>query len=80
MTSDELAEILRRMYNDGLPKGRGATGIHVFAIKYARELRGLTNRHFVQMCLQVGMPAAYATEINKGRNLAEYVEVVKEFP
>ena len=80
MTVDELAQILREMYNAGLPEGRGVTAIHLFGIKYAYELRHLTNSHFRQMCSQVGMSNAYSTEINKGRNLADYVEIVKDFP
>ena len=80
MTVDELAQILRRMYDAGRPKGRQVTAIHLFGIKYAYELRHLTNVSFRQMCSQVDMSETYSTEINKGRNLAEYVEVVKDFP
>ena len=67
----EAAEILRTMYREA-PKDETVVQIHLFGIKYARELQGLSLRDIVA---QAGLSHTYATEINKARNLAKYVTV-----
>ena len=70
MTIQELADELGRMYNTA-PQGEQVMMIHLFGIKYADELRGLSLNDLAE---QAGIPRSYGTEINKGRNLAKYVE------
>ena len=77
MTVDEAARMLKEMYAVGATKGRGraTTGIHLFGIKYADELSGLSVKEIV---LKAGISDKYVTEVNKGRRLAEYVKVIKD--
>lgn len=70
MTVEEAARVLRNVY-DSPPGGRKSTAIHLFGIKYANELRSLSIREVVN---RSGIPD-YVAEINKGRNLAEYVKL-----
>lgn len=53
------------------------TGIHLFAITYADEIAHLSAQEIVS---QAGIAPSYATEIQDGRRLAEYVQVVNDFP
>ena len=69
MTLEEAGRELREMY-DTAPRGEQTTHIHLFGIKYADELHGLTNQAIVD---QSGIPNTYATEVAKGCRLARYV-------
>ena len=71
MNSQQLAEELSRMYNTA-PRGEQVAMIHLFGIKYANELRGVGLSDLAE---QAGISRAYGTEINKGRNLAKYVDL-----
>lgn len=71
MDSQQLADELGRMYNTA-PRGEQVTMIHLFGIKYANELRGLGLSDLAE---QAGISRSYGTEINKGRNLARYVQL-----
>jgi hypothetical protein len=73
MTINELSSVLKEMYENA-PKGDRVAMIHLFGIKYANEIRSseyspreiLKNAH---------MHESYQVEINKGINLAKYVNV-----
>ena len=71
MDVTEAAEILSSMYR-GAAKGEMVVQIHLFGIKYARQLQDLSLSDVVS---QAGLSHTYATEINKARNLAKYVTV-----
>ena len=71
MDAIKAGQILRQMY-DQAPKGEMATQIHLFGVKYARELELLSLKDVVE---QAGISGSYVTEVNKGKNLAKYVTV-----
>ncbi len=71
MNLTEAAEKLREMYETA-PDGEKAVRIHLFGIKYAGELAGL---NLATVAERAGISRSYGTEINKGRNLARYVEL-----
>jgi hypothetical protein len=79
MTIDEAARILRRMYDAGgsSDKRRRSTAVHLFGIKHADDLWHLSLKEIVR---QAGLPDSYSDEVSKGRALAEYVQVVNDFP
>ncbi len=69
MTGQEAGRKLREMY-DSAPYGEQVAQIHLFGIKYADELEGLTNAEIVR---HSGLYESYITEVAKGRRLAKYV-------
>ena len=69
MTLDELAEVLRNMW-DSAPKGGKTPMVHLFGIRYADELEGMDLAALAELA---GRPRSMGTEIRKGRNLAQYV-------
>ncbi len=73
MTVYELSCILRNMY-DNAPHGDQTAMIHLFGIKYAKEIRinGYTPK---EILIAANMPESYQVEINKGIKLANYVFV-----
>ncbi len=71
MNIDEAAKILRRAYRRA-PEGRQATTVHLFGIKYADELASMSLKQLVE---KAGLSPSYQVELNKGRNLAEYVNL-----
>ena len=75
MNIDEAAKILRRAYRRA-PEGRQATTVHLFGIKYADELASMSLKQLVE---KAGIRPAYQVELNKGRNLAQYVDL-KDVP
>ena len=78
MKPEQAADILRSMYDDGRKSGgKAVLAIHMFGIIYAKEISSLNVKDILAIAR---MPASYATEISKGRALAEYVTVVKDFP
>ena len=72
MDATEAADILRGMYL-GARKGEMVVQIHLFGIKYAKQLQGLSLSDVVS---QAGLSSTYVTEVNKGRNLSKYVTVI----
>lgn len=74
MTVGEAALELKRAYERGKRRGQTALHIHLFGIKYAAELRSLSIQEVVN---RAGIPD-YAAEINKGRNLADYVQIKED--
>ena len=77
MTVDEAARILREMYYAGEGTGLMVTGIHLFGILYADDLESLSIPDIIS---RAGLCPSYRTEVQKGKNLAEYVKVVNAFP
>ena len=75
MTEQEAGAILRRAYN-GAPYGQKVLAVHLFGIKYARELDYLQLDRVVR---QAGIAPPYATELNKMRNVGAYVKI-KDMP
>ena len=71
MSLQQLADELRQMY-DTAPLGEQVTMIHLFGIKYAAEIGQFTPAAIVQCA---GLRQSYGTEVNKGRNLAKYVDL-----
>lgn len=71
MQIDQGSKILAQMYQEALPKEK-ALSIHLFAIKYADQIRDMSAKDIV---VGAGLPESYKTEIRKGINLAKYVEV-----
>lgn len=71
MTVNEAANILREMYRKA-PKGGKATSIHLFGIKYAKELNGLS---IADIADQATGNESYQVEIRKGIRLAKYVRL-----
>ena len=69
MTLEDAGRILREMY-DTAPEGEKVAHIHLFGIKYASELAGLTNTEIVR---KAGIHESYHSEVAKGRRLAKYV-------
>ena len=74
MTVGEAALELKKAYELGKRRGRIALHIHLFGIRYADDLRSLSLREVVK---RAGVPN-YVSEINKGRNLAEYVQLKED--
>ena len=72
MNIDEAAIILKEMY-DGAPRGEKTTSAMLFGIKYAHELEGVPTTEIVA---RSGLPKSYEMELNNGKNLARYVEVI----
>ena len=77
MDSDQLVEKLKEMYY-GAAKGEEVAMIHLFAIKYAREL-GSTPSTVIARQAQLKNTNSYHTEISKGRKLAKFVDVKPEY-
>ena len=66
-----MADELRKMY-DTAPKNEQVLHPHLFGIKYTDELTRFSPASVVE---RAGIPRSYGTEVNKGRNLARYVEL-----
>ena len=75
MNIDEAAKILRSAYYQA-PHKRQKTALHLFGIKYADELAHMPLKQLVE---KAGIPSSYDTELNSGRNLAQYVNL-KDVP
>lgn len=70
MTVEELAAKLKCVHKNA-PEGKKAVRVHLFGIKYAAELADISIKELAKLA---GIPG-YAAEVNKGRNLAEYVDI-----
>ncbi len=71
MKIDQASKILAKMYANAA-KGRKAASIHLFGIQYAEQIKNMSARDIV---IGADLPESYKTEIRKGINLAEYVQV-----
>ena len=77
MNVSEAARRLREQYDAGDQVGKAAVAIHLFAVQHADALSRLPIHEVLQ---QAGLPKSYYTEVRKGINLAEYVQVTRSFP
>ena len=75
MNIDEAAKILRSAYRRA-PERRQMTALHLFGIKYADELASMPLEQLVE---KAGIRPSLHVELNKGRNLAQYVDL-KDVP
>jgi hypothetical protein len=73
MTSDELANELKSMYLNA-EKGESVTMIHLFAIKYAKEIKN-SGVSMLSIAETANIGGSYGTEISKGVRLAKYVSL-----
>lgn len=68
---DNLVRLLREAWADA-PAGQIVVRIHLFGIRHARELEGVNLKALAEAA---GVPVTYATEINKGMRLADWVDL-----
>jgi len=73
MTKNKLGEILHRMYTEA-ERGEKVAMIHLFGIKYAQDIKALTNG--TELAKLSKIKATYATEISKGMKLSKYVRAI----
>jgi hypothetical protein len=73
MTLKELGEKLNEMYNNA-PKGSSVVMIHLFGIKYAKEIKA-SNFSQKDIIKQSGISTSYFAELNKGVKLAKFVVI-----
>lgn len=71
MQINQASKILREMYQKADKKEK-AVSIHLFGIKYAQQIEGISAKDIV---IGADLPESYKTEVRKGINLAKYVEV-----
>ena len=74
MELTEAARLLRHAYASA-PEGKKLVYIHLFAIKYADEIRNLSYTRLVDLS---DIPTACHSEIWRALNLAEYVELKQD--
>ena len=73
MTINELGAALGNLYHNA-PKGEAVAWIHLFGIKYAKELnQSPFNKK--EIARAANIPQSLGTEISKGMKLAQYVTV-----
>ena len=73
MTINQLGKALSDLYHNA-PKGEAVAMIHLFGIKYAKELNeGRFNKKEVAKAANI--PESFGTEISKGIKLSKYVSV-----
>lgn len=72
MEIEKASELLAGMYGAKVGGGK-AIAVHLFAIRYAKKIQGLPVKEIVD---GAGLPPSYKTEIRKGINLAEHVELL----
>jgi len=70
MTIGEAAKILKEMHRSA-PPGEKYAMIHLFGIKYAEQIKGMSLSKLLSLA---EMRESYATEIYKGIRLAPHVE------
>lgn len=78
MTVDELAEKLKEEYRHA-PNDEKAVSVVLFSIKYASEMKGMTNAEIARKACLV-KPDSYNQEIGYGRKLAKYVTLNDNTP
>ena len=74
MELTEASRLLRHVHATA-PEGKKMVYVHLFAIKYADEIRNLSYTRLVDIS---GIPMAYHIEIWRALNIAEYVELKEE--
>jgi hypothetical protein len=73
MTPLDLGERLRDMHHSALD-GETVCMIHLFGVRFATEIRAC-GASCKDIAKATGINESYAVEINKGVNLARYVQV-----
>ncbi|MCL6272340.1 hypothetical protein M3P05_20700 [Sansalvadorimonas sp. 2012CJ34-2] len=73
MNQKNLSEKLNEMYFNA-PKGETATMVHLFGVKYSKEIEACEYSP-KEIAKLAGISENYGVEINKGKNLAKYVKV-----
>lgn len=73
MDAEELAAELRKQY-DNASRNESACQIHLFGIRYARELQscGVPLKRILELS---GVSMGYLSEVSKGIKLARYVRL-----
>jgi len=71
VTIEEAAKALQRMCATA-EKGEKVVQIHLFGIKYADQLDGMS---LPDIAVGAGLGESFKTEIRKGMKLAKYVEL-----
>jgi hypothetical protein len=71
MTIEEAAKLLKAMVQKGKAANEIVVQIHLFGIKYAEEIAGMSLQELTE---RAGISETYKTEIRKGMNLARYVQ------
>jgi hypothetical protein len=56
-------------------KGEAVVMIHLFGIKYAKEIRE-SGESMKAIALAGGIPESFGTEVAKGVKLSKYVEII----
>jgi hypothetical protein len=72
MTIDQAAKLLAQMYRQGAATKEKSVYVHLFGIKYADELEGMS---LPELTDRAGISLRYKTEIRKAMNLAKYVQL-----
>ena len=67
----EFSSILKKMYEEA-PIGESTTMIHLFGIKYAKEIME-ADFSVKDILFNAKMSTSYQTEVHKGVRLAKYV-------
>ena len=76
MTVVELGQILREMYE--IKGAKKTTMIHLFGAIYENEIKAAETTP-AAIIKAAGMHPSYATEVQKGMNLAKYLELREEY-
>ena len=71
MKIEEAARLLRYMY-DKAPEGEKTISIHLFGIKYAKEIGSISPKELV---VRADLPASYCDVIRKMVKLEKYVKL-----
>jgi 5-methylcytosine-specific restriction protein B len=74
MELTEAARLLKHVHANA-PEGKKLVYIHLFAIKYADEIRNLSCTRMVDLS---GIPTASHVELWRALKLAEYVELKED--
>ncbi|OQP86670.1 hypothetical protein BTR14_09505 [Rhizobium rhizosphaerae] len=75
MNEEQAALILSQAYTEAEANRNQATSVHLFGIRYADQLAGLSLSEILR---QANMPSTYATEIRKGMKLAQFVNIIEQ--
>ena len=79
MTIEELAQELKSMW-EGASEGEKTNVLRLFSIKYADHLPPRGNRQDIdRLLILAGLNTNLLREVQKGRDLAKYVEVKPEY-
>jgi len=70
MDAKELGLILKEAY-DNAPRGKIVVMIHLFGIDYSKEILKAGIREVIE---ESGIGESFKAELNKGVNLADYVQ------